>query len=105
MKVHLIKDGEVGTETFTEVIDILQAISGPIEFTYDSHNVINFEEDELLEKRVSNVKAFEKSHSIPLNYSTKSMNIIESKETRPLKKFEFPFSRKNRLLKKPERQQ
>ncbi len=94
MKVHLIKDGEVGTDTFTEVIDILQAISGPIEFTCDSHNVINFEEDELLEKRVSNVKAFEKSHSVPLNYSTKSMNIIESKETRPLKKFEFPFSRK-----------
>jgi hypothetical protein len=94
MKVHLIKDGEVGTETFTEVIDILQAISGPIEFTYDSHNVINFEEDELLEKRVSNVKAFEKSHSVPLNYSTKSMDIIESKETRPLKKFVFPFSRK-----------
>jgi hypothetical protein len=94
MKVHLIKDGEVGTETFTEVIDILQAISGPIEFTCDSHNVINFEEDELLEKRVSNVKAFEKSHSLPLNYSTKSMDIIESKETRPLKKFEFPFSRK-----------
>ena len=94
MKVHLIKDGEVGTDTFTEVIDILQAISGPIEFTCDSHNVINFEEDELLEKRVSNVKAFEKSHSVPLNYSTKSMNIIESKETRTLKKFEFPFSRK-----------
>ena len=94
MKVHLIKDGEVGAETFTEVIDILQAISGPIEFTCDRHNVINFEVDELLEKRVSNVKAFEKSHSIPLNYSTKSMNIIESKETRPLKKFEFPFSRK-----------
>jgi hypothetical protein len=94
MKVHLIKDGEVVTETFTEVIDILQAISGPIEFTCDSHNVINFEEDELLEKRVSNVKAFEKSHSVTLNYSTKSMNIIESKETRPLKKFEFPFSRK-----------
>ena len=92
--MHLIKDGEVGTETFTEVIDILQAISGPIEFTYDSHNVINFEEDELLEKRVSNVKAFEKSHSVPLNYSTKSMDIIESKETRPLKKFVFPFSRK-----------
>ena len=45
MKVHLIKDGEVGTETFTEVIDILQAISGPIEFTCDSHNVINFEEN------------------------------------------------------------
>lgn len=97
MKVHLIKDGKVGTETFTEVIDILQAISGPIEFTYDSHNVINFEEDELLEKRVSNVKAFEKLHSIPLNYSTKSMNIIESKETRPLKKFEFPFSRKTTI--------
>jgi hypothetical protein len=94
MKVHLIKDGEVGTETFTEVIDILQAISGPIEFTCDSHNVINFEEDELLEKRVSNVKAFEKSHSIPLNYSKKSINIIENNETRPLKKFEFPFSRK-----------
>jgi hypothetical protein len=94
MKVHLIKDGEVGTETFTEVIDILQAISGPIEFTCDSHNVINFEEDELLEKRVSNVKVFEKSHSVPSNYSKKSINIIESNETRPLKNFEFPFSRK-----------
>ena len=32
MKVHLIKDSEVGKEVFSEVVDLLQAIDGPIEF-------------------------------------------------------------------------
>ena len=62
MKVHLIKDSDVSKDTFSEVIDLLQAITGPLEFTCDSLNVINFEIDELLEKKVSNVKAFEKSN-------------------------------------------
>ena len=96
MKVHLIKDGDVGSETFYEVIDLLQAISGPIEFTCDNRNVINFEEDELLEKKDSNVKDFEKSVSAPLTYSSKSLldmdNEVEA--PRPLKSFTFPFSRK-----------
>jgi hypothetical protein len=40
MRVHLIKDGEVGKDTFSEVVDLLQAISGPIEFYYDSNNIV-----------------------------------------------------------------
>ena len=94
MKVHLIKDGDLGTETFSEVIDLLQAISGPTEFTCNIHNVINFEVLELLEKKVSNVKAFEKSISAHLAYPSKSQIVMNEKESRPLKSFTFPFSRK-----------
>lgn len=94
MKVHLIKDGDVSTETFSEVIDLLQAISGPFEFTYDSRNIINFEEDELSEKKVSNVKAFEKSIRADINYSRKTQIAMNEKESRPLKSFTFPFLRK-----------
>ena len=94
MKVHLIKDGDVGSETFSEVIDLLQAISGPIEFTCDNRNFINFEEDELLEKKVSDVKSFEKSISAPLAYSSKSQIAMDNELSRPLKSFTFPFSRK-----------
>ncbi len=94
MKVHLIKDGDVSKETFSEVIDLLQAITGPLEFTCDSLNIINFEVDEFLEKKVSNVKAFEKSIGAHITYSSKSQIVMNKKESRPLKSFTFPFSRK-----------
>ena len=52
MKVHLIKDSEVGKEVFSEVVDLLQAIDGPIEFFYDAKNTINFTEDDVVESQV-----------------------------------------------------
>lgn len=55
MKVHLIKDGDVSLETFSEVIDLLQAIKGPIEFKYDNESVIDFDQDEV------ETKLFEKA--------------------------------------------
>jgi hypothetical protein len=61
MKVHLIKDGDVGKDTFSEVVDLLQAISGPIEFYYDSNNIVNFTEDDVIEKKVPNEKKFGQS--------------------------------------------
>jgi hypothetical protein len=47
MKVHLIKDSEVGKDVFSEVVDLLQSINGPIEFLYDINNTINFTEEML----------------------------------------------------------
>ena len=61
MRVHLIKDSDVGKETFSEVVDLLKAIPGPIEFCYDSHNIINFDVDDYVENKVLDQKVFEKS--------------------------------------------
>ena len=95
MKVHLIKDGEVGKDTFSEVVDLLQAINGPIEFYYDINNIVNFTEDDILESKVIHQKAFEKSIRPQANYYS---NIQYSRnfeyESRPLKTFSFPFFRK-----------
>ena len=95
MKVHLIKDGEVGKDTFSEVVDLLQAINGPIEFYYDINNIVNFTEDDVLESKVIHQKAFEKSIRPQANYYS---NIQYSRnfeyESRPLKTFSFPFFRK-----------
>ena len=95
MKVHLIKDGDVGKETFSEVVDLLQAISGPIEFYYDSHNIVNFTEDDVIESKEVHQKAFEKSIRPQANYYS---NIQYSRkfeyESRPLRTFSFPFLRK-----------
>ena len=97
MKVHLIKDSDVSLETFSEVIDLLQAISGPIEFKCDSESVINFVEDEFAEQSVLNEKVFEKSSRPALSSSNVSIFSIkfEKLEARPLRKFTFPFSRKS----------
>lgn len=94
MKVHLIKDSDVSLETFSEVVDLLQAKSGPIEFNYDSKSVINFKEDELELHEILNKKNFEKSIRPALSYSSESFVSMEKAEPRPLKKFTFPFSRK-----------
>ena len=95
MKVHLIKDSEVGKDTFSEVVDLLQAINGPIEFYYDINNIVNFTEDDVLESKVIHQKAFEKSIRPQANYYS---NIQYSRnfeyESRPLKTFSFPFFRK-----------
>lgn len=98
MKIHLIKDGEVGVETFTEVLDLLQAISGPLEFSCDKNSRINFDEDDLKDNLIADAKEFENAvkirplHSV-INESALSLQMNES-ITRPLKKFKFPFSRR-----------
>jgi hypothetical protein len=104
MRVHLIKDSDVGKETFSEVVDLLKAIPGPIEFCYDSHNIINFDVDDYVENKVLDQKVFEKSDR-PLAFysfskkSSFSANLIEifaeeEYEPRPLKEFRFPFFRR-----------
>ena len=60
MKIHLIKDGDVSIETFTEVFDLLSAISGPIEFFCDNVNLVDFSEDDYLENVILNQDKFEK---------------------------------------------
>jgi hypothetical protein len=97
MRVHLIKDGDVGKDTFSEVVDLLQSISGPIEFYYDSNNIVNFTEDDVIERKVLNEKIFGNSIQVQpevQNVKYSEIRSIRTYESRPLKTFSFPFSRK-----------
>jgi hypothetical protein len=95
MKVHLIKDGDVGIETFSEVIDLLKAISGPIEFYYDSKNTINFSEDDVVEQKVLDQKTFEKTNIPKATFNSNIKYSIDFEyNIRPLKTFNFPLFRK-----------
>ena len=60
MKIHLIKDGDVSNETFTEVFDLLNALDGPIVFLCDNDNLIDFSEDDFVENVILNQDKFEK---------------------------------------------
>ena len=97
MKVHLIKDGEVGKDTFSEVVDLLQAISGPIEFYYDSNNIVNFTVEDVIESKVLHKDIFGTSIQASAqieNYKYPPKRSINVYDSRPLKIFSFPFSRK-----------
>ncbi len=91
MKIHLIKDGDVSNETFTEVFDLLNAIEGPIQFNCDVNSLINFSQDDYIENIILDQKKFEKG--IKLDRPQYSMNVTSSSE-KEYKKFTFPFSRK-----------
>jgi len=94
MRVHLIKDGDVGKDTFSEVVDLLQAISGPIEFYYDSNNIVNFTEDDVIERKVLNEKIFGNSiqvRSEVQNVKYSEIRSIRTYESRPLKTFSLPI--------------
>lgn len=45
MNVHLVKSAEVDATLFTEVVDFLQSIPGPINFMYDLHSTINIDDE------------------------------------------------------------
>jgi hypothetical protein len=97
MKVHLIKDGDVGKDTFSEVVDLLQAISGPIEFYYDSNNIVNFTEDDVIEKKMPDEKKFGQSIQAYAEVENSKYPVVRSiraYESRPLRTFSFPFLRK-----------
>jgi len=60
MKAHLIRSSEVDHELFTKVINLLEAVSGPIQFLYDAEAVIDFDEDELFMYQIRDKGHFEK---------------------------------------------
>jgi hypothetical protein len=95
MKVHLIKDSEVGKEVFSEVVDLLQSIDGPIEFFYDAKNTINFTEDDVVESQVLEQKSFEKLiRSEERIYANMRPSRSIEFEFRPFRNFSFPLFRK-----------
>lgn len=90
MKIHLIKDGDVSNETFTEVFDLLNSIEGPIQFYCDTNSLVNFNEDDIVENVLIDRDKFEKSIKYSKSfYATGSV----SNEKEP-RSFTFPFSRK-----------
>ena len=91
MKIHLIKDGDVSNETFTEVFDLLNALDGPIQFLCDNDNLIDFSEDDYVENVILNQDKFEKG--IKNNNISYSMSEI-SPSKKEYRKFTFPLTRK-----------
>ena len=95
MKVHLIKDSEVGKDVFSEVVDLLQSINGPIEFLYDITNTIDFTEDDVEDSQILQQKRFEKANDPVANYSRRVEYASELEfEFRPFRNFTFPLFRK-----------
>ena len=90
MKIHLIKDGDVSNETFTEVFDLLKALDGPIQFLCDNDNLIDFSEDDYVENIILNQDKFEKGIKNDVCYS---MSEISSSK-KEYRKFTFPITRK-----------
>jgi len=91
MKIHLIKDGDVSIETFTEVFDLLSAITGPIKFFCDNVNLVDFSEDDYIENIILNQDKFEKG----IKNNNISYSISESSSSEKVyRKFRFPLTRK-----------
>src|ERR1700686_5347265 len=81
MKAHLIKSAEVDRELFTQVVSLLQADPGPIQFSYDPHSVIDFEKDELYTEEIPDREFFEK------------MRFKESEQSYACHSIDFPIER------------
>ena len=90
MKIHLIKDGDVSIETFTEVFDLLNALDGPIQFLCDNDNLIDFSEDDYIENVILNQDKFEKG----IKYNKISYSMNEISPSASFRKFTFPLTRK-----------
>jgi len=90
MKIHLIKDGDVSNETFTEVFDLLNALDGPIQFLCDNDNLIDFSEDDYVENVILNQDKFEKG----IKYNKISYSMSEISPSASFRKFTFPLTRK-----------
>jgi hypothetical protein len=90
MKVHLIKDGDVSNETFTEVFDLLNSIDGPIQFVCDNNSLVNFSDDDVIKNLIVDQKKFEASKK--LHIAEYSMGPVKSRKE--FKTFTFPFKRK-----------
>ena len=58
MKIHLIKSKYLDNELYTSVITLLQAIPGPINFSFENNSIIDFEKEELFGNIVENETDF-----------------------------------------------
>jgi len=84
MKIHLIKSAEVDATLFTEVVDFLQSVPGPISFSYNPHDKIYFEDDQLFRYTIRDRLHFEEKIKPSFLFETLSYNL--SART-------FPFER------------
>ena len=74
MEINLIKSSGLSREVFTQVMDLLQSIDGPLTFTCDPASVIDFFDDEIVPRSFANPDDFRKKELPPqihihMNYS------------------------------------
>jgi hypothetical protein len=76
MEINLIKSNGLSKEVFTQVMDLLQAIEGPLQFKCDPLSVINFADDELDVRRFNNSDDFGRK-KLPPEYSMERLYSIK----------------------------
>ena len=90
MNVHLLRSPELNSETYQNVLQLLQQYNGPMSFIACEEEII--ESDNEIETRVwSDKNDFEKSKEIPISQNS-NQRIIQLK----LPEIRFPFKEKNK---------
>ena len=76
MKIHLIRSRELDHELFTQVLDILRGVPGPLSFLCEKSDVIDFNKDETSSEWIPSREHFEKKSESKLqvhaDYSARS---------------------------------
>jgi hypothetical protein len=69
MEINLIKSNGLSKEVFTQVMDLLQSIDGPLQFTCDPASVTDFSDHEIETRRFDHPEDFRKK-KLPPQYHT-----------------------------------
>ncbi len=75
MEINLIKSNGLSKEVFTQVMDLLQAIDGPLQFKCDPLSVINFGNDEIEVRRFTDPDDFRRKELPPRYSMLRSYNL------------------------------
>ena len=83
MEINLIKSSGLSKEVFTQVMDLLQSIDGPLQFTCDPASVTDFSDDEIETRRFDHPEDFRKKKLPPqyhteINYSISKPEFIHT---------------------------
>ena len=65
MEINLIKSSGLSKEVFTQVMDLLQSIDGPLQFTCDPASVTDFSDDEIEIRRFDHPEDFSVGYRLP----------------------------------------
>jgi len=98
MKIHLIRSSEVDQELFTKVVNLLEAVPGPIQFGYDAAAVINFNKDELFNNIIPDKDDFETTKGISLEFNQQFSRTFPMEKATATWKTLFEKSEKYRRL-------
>lgn len=89
MNIHLIKTDDVDIQLFSNVIELLTSVNGPITFKHDPTYSMDFNDSDLDQETISNKKRFGKAIAFKKLSSDSYLN-----EDYEVSKISFPHTRK-----------